>query len=162
MKKCKAPKTPKAPKAPKQRKVREPKVKAPKMPGVKLGRTIDKLKRASAKITLFCGLALFIATIFGGLFVDIPTTVIATWVYGVVIGVFAFFFAISFILFLVWYRPRPAFALLIAGLLVTVGLLLFVYPAIPSLNINETLQPLFGDIKGLLKPVLDILDGLFA
>lgn len=161
MKKIKTPKAPKAPKAPKQRKIREPKVKAPKMPGVKLGKTIDKLKRASAKVTLFCGVALFIATIFGGLFVEIPTTVIATWVYGVVIGVFAFFFAISFLLFLIWYLPRPAFALLISGVLVTVGLLLFVYPAIPSLNINQTLQPLFSDVKGALKPVLDILDSIF-
>ena len=161
MKKIKTPKAPKAPKAPKQRKIREPKVKAPKMPGVKLGKTIDKLKRASAKVTLFCGVALFIATIFGGLFVDIPTTVIATWVYGVVIGVFAFFFAISFLLFLIWYLPRPAFALLISGVLVTLGLLIFVYPAIPSLNINQSLQPLFSEVKGLLAPVLNILDSIF-
>ena len=161
MKKIKTPKAPKAPKAPTQRKIREPKVKAPKMPGVKLGKTIDKLKRASAKVTLFCGVALFIATIFGGLFVDIPTTVIATWVYGVVIGVFAFFFAISFLLFLIWYLPRPAFALLISGVLVTLGLLIFVYPAIPSLNINQSLQPLFSEVKGLLAPVLNILDSIF-
>jgi hypothetical protein len=152
----------KTPKAPKQRKVREPKVKAPKMPGVKLGRTIDKLKKASAKTTLISGVALFFATILSKFFIDLPTTVVATWVYGALIGIFGFFFAISFILFLIWYLPRPAFALLVSGILVTVGLLLFVYPAIPSLNINETLQPLFSDVKGALKPVLEILDGLFA
>ena len=152
----------KTPKAPKQRKVREPKVKAPKMPGVKLGRTIDKLKKVSAKTTLISGVALFFATILGRLFVDLPTTVVATWVYGALIGIFGFFFAISFILFLVWYLPRPAFALLVSGILVTVALLLFVYPAVPSLNLDEMLQPLYGDVKTMLKPVLDILDGLFA
>ena len=155
-------KTPKAPKVRKQRKVRTPKVRTPKTPGEKTCKAINKLARASFKATLFCAIPLFLATIIGGLVVDIPTTTVAIWIYGVLFGIFGFFLALSFILFLVWYLPRPVAALLIAGILVTIGMLIFVYPdGMFNLNLDKSLNGLFGDVKELLKPLLDVIDSIF-
>ena len=136
---------------------------SPKIPGAKTCKAINKLKKASFKATLFCAIPLLLATIIGGIVVDIPTTTVATWVYGVLFGIFGFFLALSLILFLIWYLPRPAIALLIVGVLVTAGLLIFVYPdGLFNLHLDKELSSLYGDVKGLLKPVLDIIDGIFA
>lgn len=139
---------------------KKPKAESSVAYGSKLIGAIAKLKTITFWATLICGASLFFATIVGAFLVDINTTAIATWCFGALIAIFAIFFIISTILFLIWLLPRPLLALLIAGVAVAIALLLFVYPDSVAMGLDQTLMSLYDAVKDLIKPVLNILDGV--